>query len=131
MILLLSTVVSKKLEAFFYIRILSKSERGDQPHRAPSSCCASASVALAAHAQLAATPAPPWPEFSTATNPLLFFLAQMLNPSFLIGRSVFQLSNPSPLLRDIFCPKRAMQTPSQSATVFLVWSGPALAAVER
>ena len=28
-------------------------------------------------------------------------------------------------------PKRAMQTPSQSATVFLVWSSPSLAAVER
>ena len=42
----------KKVRSLVYIRILFKSERGDQPHRAPSSCCASASVALAAHWEL-------------------------------------------------------------------------------
>ena len=68
------------------------------------------SVARAAQAQLAATPAPPCPEFSTLTWPVYYLtsmcaltlcllthsplplLAPMLNPSFLIGLSVFQLS---------------------------------------
>ena len=97
----------KKVRSLVYIRILfisSKKSWYDQPHRAPPSCSASASVALAAQAQLAATPAPPCPEFSTATNPSTLFSAQMLKPSFLIGRSVFQLSKPSPELRDIFWP---------------------------
>ena len=42
----------KKVRSLVYIRILFIYERGDQPHRAPSSCCASASVALAAHWEL-------------------------------------------------------------------------------
>ena len=68
------------------------------------------SVARAAQAQLAATPAPPCPEFSTLTWPVYYLtrsdglqlyllthsplplLAPILNPSFLMGLSVFQLS---------------------------------------
>ena len=69
-----------------------------------------ASVAPAAQAQLAATPAPPWPEFSTATNPPAAFTAEMLKPSLLIGRSVFQLSKPSADSIERACPKRALVT---------------------
>ena len=75
--------------------------------------------------QLAATPAPPCPEFSTCTKlDPSNLVALILNPSFLMGLSVFQLSNPSPDVRDKVSPKRAWQTLSQSDTVVLVWSGP-------
>ena len=75
--------------------------------------------------QLAATPAPPCPEFSTWTKfDPSNLVALILNPSFLMGLSVFQLSNPSPDVRDKVSPKRAWQTLSQSDTVVLVWSGP-------
>ena len=75
--------------------------------------------------QLAATPAPPCPEFSTWTKlDPSNLVALILNPSFLMGLSVFQLSNPSPDVIDKVSPKRAWQTLSQSDTVVLVWSGP-------
>ena len=100
----------------------------DQPHWFPASPISflKASTAFEAQAQLAATPAPPWPEFSTQMKPSGPFLeAPMLNPSFLMGRSVFQLSHPSPDSKDSVSPNRLWHTPSQSLTVSRVWFGPA------
>ena len=62
---------------------------------AAASSSASSSATMAAHAQLAATPAPPWPEFwATILSPEAS-VTPTLNPSFRVGRSRPQLSDTS------------------------------------
>ena len=98
-----------KIHSFFKNKIFEF-----YPQRFPPNCSTRLSVAFAAQAQLAATPAPPCPEFSTVTNPPEFRLAPILKPSFLIGRSVFQLTylvyTKKKISSKLFRPKKLVKT---------------------